>query len=173
MGRDIRSQIKRQIGDLLRTAVPLIQILSAEDLFRLFVSLRVSKCVLLDPADHRSIHAAGADVIAMNAVGISLEPSYLVAAITLSDEREKNTLSFIRKTLATLSPCQLALIRQNILYILYYQYDRYSSLENTWKYFKETLVKFLPFRSMTRRIPPAFSQLWRLIWNNSATRQIL
>lgn len=88
MGRDIRSQIKRQIGDLLRTAVPLIQILSAEDLFRLFVSLRVSKCVLLDPADHRSIHAAGADVIAMNA------------------------------------------------------YDRYSSLENTWKYFKETLVKF-------------------------------
>lgn len=142
MGRDIRSQIKRQIGDLLRTAVPLIQILSAEDLFRLFVSLRVSKCVLLDPADHRSIHAAGADVIAMNAVGISLEPSYLVAAITLSDEREKNTLSFIRKTLATLSPCQLALIRQNILYILYYQYDRYSSLENTWKYFKETLVKF-------------------------------
>ncbi|HIW42863.1 MAG TPA: helix-turn-helix domain-containing protein [Candidatus Mediterraneibacter vanvlietii] len=77
-----------------------------------------------------------------NTVGISLEPSYLVAAITLSDEREKNTLSFIRKTLATLSPCQLALIRQNILYILYYQYDRYSSLENTWKYFKETLVKF-------------------------------
>lgn len=77
-----------------------------------------------------------------NTVGISLEPSYLVAAITLSDEREKNTLSFIRKTLATLSPCQLALIQQNILYILYYQYDRYSSLENTWKYFKETLVKF-------------------------------
>ncbi len=77
-----------------------------------------------------------------NTVGISLAPSYLVAAITISDEREKNTLSFVRKTLTTLSPCQLALIRQNILYILFYQYDRYNSLESTWKYFKETLVRF-------------------------------
>lgn len=75
-------------------------------------------------------------------VGFNPEPSYVVAAITTADSREKNILSFVRKSLLSLSPCQLAIIRNNILYILYYRYDVYHSLEETWKSFKGVLLKF-------------------------------
>ena len=73
MAGDIGGEVEREVRDLVRAAVALVQIGRAEDLLALLVGLGVAEGGLLDPVYHRGLNAAGADVVAVDAVGAELE----------------------------------------------------------------------------------------------------
>ncbi len=69
---------------------------------------------------------------------------YQILAISTPEIKEKQILSYIQKVIRTLTPCQLAIIQENILYILLYNNSITISdyQEYLRKYLEELLIKF-------------------------------
>ncbi|MDO4313985.1 MAG: helix-turn-helix domain-containing protein, partial [Eubacteriales bacterium] len=74
--------------------------------------------------------------------GMKLEPPYRIVTVTTLETNEKNVLSYIRKTVFQFFPYQLALIQQNVLYILQYNLDISPRTPNAEKLFHTSLSKF-------------------------------
>lgn len=75
---------------------------------------------------------------------LTIYAPYQILAIRTPEIKEKQILSYMQKVIRTLTPCQLAIIQNNILYILLYNNSVTISENQKYlrKYLSELLAKF-------------------------------
>ena len=75
-------------------------------------------------------------------LGFKLQPPYRIFAIKADNRKERNVLSYIRKTLHHNYPYQLALIREDVLYVLEYRRKMNREPGVTRAQFEQLLLRF-------------------------------